>query len=52
MSGIISADPFNDVFPETRDNPTMQAMVTAIYEIGMREHAWEDTRVQWLMNVF
>lgn len=35
MSGIISAKPFNDVFPETRDNATMQAFVTAIYEVGM-----------------
>ncbi|KAK2754743.1 hypothetical protein FQN54_006876 [Arachnomyces sp. PD_36] len=34
MSGIISAKPFNDVFPETRDNATMQATVTAIYEVG------------------
>lgn len=34
MSGIITAPAFNDVFPETRDNPTMQGLVTAIYEIG------------------
>ncbi|PGH19290.1 hypothetical protein AJ80_04043 [Polytolypa hystricis UAMH7299] len=34
MSGIISAVPFNDMFPETRDNRTMQGYVTAIYEIG------------------
>ncbi|KAL8381944.1 hypothetical protein RB595_005955 [Gaeumannomyces hyphopodioides] len=34
MSGIISAPAFNDYFPETRDNPTMQGLVTAIYEIG------------------
>lgn len=34
MSGIISAKPFNDVFPQTRDNRTMQAFVTAIYEVG------------------
>ncbi|EAS34518.3 sugar porter (SP) family MFS transporter [Coccidioides immitis RS] len=34
MSGIISAKPFNDVFPATRDNATMQGFVTAIYEIG------------------
>ena len=35
MSGIISAKPFNNVFPTTRDNPRMQGFVTAIYEIGM-----------------
>jgi MFS family permease len=34
MSGIITAKPFNDFFPETRDNGTMQGLVTAIYEIG------------------
>ncbi|KAK3329951.1 sugar transporter [Apodospora peruviana] len=34
MSGIITAPAFNDVFEETRDNPTMQGLVTAIYEIG------------------
>lgn len=34
MSGIISATDFNDAFPQTRDNPTWQAFVTAIYEIG------------------
>jgi len=34
MSGIISAPAFNKVFTETTDNPTMQALVTAIYEIG------------------
>lgn len=34
MSGIISAPAFADMFPETRDNPTMQGLVTAIYEIG------------------
>ncbi|KAH9887458.1 general substrate transporter [Xylariomycetidae sp. FL2044] len=34
MSGIISADAFADVFTETRDNSTMQGLVTAIYEIG------------------
>ncbi|TPX17693.1 uncharacterized protein E0L32_012020 [Thyridium curvatum] len=34
MSGIISAKPFNDMFEATRDNPTMQGTVTAIYEIG------------------
>lgn len=35
MAGIISAMPFNTVFPETKDNPTNQGFVTAIYEIGM-----------------
>ncbi|KAK0751872.1 general substrate transporter [Schizothecium vesticola] len=34
MSGIITAEPFADVFTETRDNETMQGLVTAIYEIG------------------
>jgi len=34
MSGIISAPAFNNVFEATRDNPTMQGLVTAIYEIG------------------
>ncbi|RYP52105.1 hypothetical protein DL768_002655 [Monosporascus sp. mg162] len=34
MSGIISAPAFADMFPETRNNPTMQGLVTAIYEIG------------------
>jgi MFS family permease len=34
MSGIISADPFNSYFPETKDNSTWQGFVTAIYEIG------------------
>jgi MFS family permease len=34
MSGIIAADPFNDYFPETKDNATWQGFVTAIYEIG------------------
>jgi hypothetical protein len=34
MSGIISAAPFADVFPEVRDNKTWQGFVTAIYEIG------------------
>ena len=35
MSSIIDADPFNDVFTATRDNSTMQGVVTAIYELGM-----------------
>lgn len=34
MSGIISAEPFNDYFPETKNNGTWQGFVTAIYEIG------------------
>ncbi|GAB7347789.1 hypothetical protein MBLNU459_g5330t1 [Dothideomycetes sp. NU459] len=34
MSGIISAAPFAAIFPETKDNSTWQAFVTAIYEVG------------------
>ncbi|EAQ93025.1 hypothetical protein CHGG_01260 [Chaetomium globosum CBS 148.51] len=34
MSGIITAPAFNQMFKETDDNPTMQGLVTAIYEIG------------------
>ena len=34
MSGIITAPAFNYLFTATRDNPTMQGFVTAIYEIG------------------
>ncbi|KAF7173228.1 hypothetical protein CNMCM5623_005474 [Aspergillus felis] len=34
MSGIIDAQPFNDVFTATRGDSTMQGTVTAIYEIG------------------
>jgi len=34
MSGIISAQPFNAAFPETKDDSTWQGFVTAIYEIG------------------
>jgi MFS family permease len=34
MSGIISAEPFNNYFPETKNNSTWQGFVTAIYEIG------------------
>lgn len=34
MSGIISAPAFADMFEATRDNATMQGLVTAIYEIG------------------
>ena len=33
MSGIISAEPFNNYFPETKKS-TMQGVVTSIYEIG------------------
>jgi len=31
MSGIISADPFNKYFPETKGNSVYQGFVTAIY---------------------
>lgn len=34
MSGIITAPAFNNVFIETKDNSTMQGLVTAIYEVG------------------
>ncbi|KAJ5650932.1 hexose carrier protein [Penicillium longicatenatum] len=34
MSSIIDADPFNDIFTATKDNSTMQGVVTAIYELG------------------
>lgn len=34
MSGIITAPEFNEEFPETKNNDTMQGLVTAIYEIG------------------
>ena len=34
MSGIIASPAFADMFTETKDNPTMQGLVTAIYEIG------------------
>ena len=34
MSGIISADPFMEYFPETYNDATWQGFVTAIYEIG------------------
>ncbi len=34
MSGIISADPFNNYFPETKDDSVYRGFVTAIYEIG------------------
>ncbi|KAL6238235.1 hypothetical protein BDW75DRAFT_237539 [Aspergillus navahoensis] len=34
MSGIISDEAFNNVFTATKDNATMQALVTAVYELG------------------
>lgn len=34
MSGIISADSFNNYFPSTKNNSVYQGFVTAIYEIG------------------
>ncbi|KAK4233993.1 sugar transporter STL1 [Achaetomium macrosporum] len=34
MSGIITAPAFNNVFTATKDDATMQGLVTAIYEIG------------------
>lgn len=34
MSGIISAPAFNDIFTATQGNDTMQATVTAVYELG------------------
>ncbi|KAL4890581.1 general substrate transporter [Aspergillus ambiguus] len=34
MSGIISDKAFNDVFTATKDDATMQALVTAVYELG------------------
>jgi MFS family permease len=34
MSGIISATAFNDIFTATKKNDTMQALVTAVYELG------------------
>ncbi|KAJ5646398.1 hexose carrier protein [Penicillium lividum] len=34
MSSIIDADSFNDIFTATKDNSTMQGVVTAIYELG------------------
>ena len=37
MSGIITAPAFNKIFTATKDNSTMQAFVTAIYEIGIPE---------------
>ncbi|KAL2868955.1 putative MFS monosaccharide transporter [Aspergillus lucknowensis] len=34
MSGIISDKAFNNVFTATKDDATMQALVTAVYELG------------------
>ncbi|KAI5795345.1 general substrate transporter [Peziza echinospora] len=34
MSGLITAPEFNAAIPETKDNPTNQGLVTAIYEVG------------------
>lgn len=42
MSGIIDAKPFNDVFTATRNDSTMQGVVTAIYELGI--HPFEEAK--------
>lgn len=34
MSGIISDPAFNNVFTATKDDNTMQATVTSVYEVG------------------
>jgi fructose-1,6-bisphosphatase/inositol monophosphatase family enzyme len=34
MSGIISDPAFNNMFTATRGDNTMQATVTAVYEVG------------------
>ena len=34
MSGIISDPAFNDMFTATKGDNTMQATVTAVYEVG------------------
>ncbi|EMC97586.1 hypothetical protein BAUCODRAFT_23853 [Baudoinia panamericana UAMH 10762] len=34
MSGIITGEDFNNYFPQTKNNSTWQAFVTAIYEVG------------------
>ena len=44
MSGIITAPAFNDLFPATKGNSTMQGFVTAIYEIGALNHLWPTFR--------
>lgn len=38
MSGIISDPAFNDMFKATKDDNTMQATVTAVYEVGKSLH--------------
>lgn len=35
MSGIISDPAFNNMYTATKDDNTMQATVTAVYEVGM-----------------
>lgn len=35
MSGIVSDPAFNNVFTATKGDNTMQATVTAVYEVGM-----------------
>ncbi|KAJ2982656.1 hypothetical protein NUW58_g6397 [Xylaria curta] len=34
MSGILTAPAFAEVFPETKDNSTIQGVVTSIYDLG------------------
>ncbi|KAI0442035.1 general substrate transporter [Xylaria telfairii] len=34
MSGILTAPAFADVFEETRDNSTLQGVVTSVYDLG------------------
>lgn len=34
MSGIISDTAFEDLFTATKNNSTMQALVTSVYELG------------------
>lgn len=38
MSGIISDPAFNDMFKATKNDDTMQATVTAVYEVGEYAH--------------
>lgn len=40
MSGIISDPAFNDMFKATKDDDTMQATVTAVYEVGEYALVW------------
>lgn len=35
MSGIISDEAFNNMFPATKNDNVMQATVTAVYELGL-----------------